>query len=457
MEKHPHPFDDLIKEALKGHQLAPPGEAKAAFLREASAIFSDRKGWFKWYYIPVMVFLISGTIAFFYLRNESVPAGPAGITAEPIKPGPGQESKMNSGPEQLLNKENIKVATEKSAFGESKINSDIKTTTFITDLPINNVADKTITQMPSGVNSGHNDAINVTSEETISQTKNAALLKVSSVRTLDSLFAPAIRNEEAGSQPEIALADSSAAMPSPLNPEAQKPMRSRPAVYFTAGPYYQPEWMFNTVEGGKFVNNFGFEGIFYRGPVSIRTGVGISISKGITENAVEYNNYLGAYNKLDSVTFVFNESSHDFLPKFYLSEEKVWDSISKLDSTRVVKRYTYLQVPFVLGFDFWQKGRFTVGVRVGNIMSILLNTQQLSGAYNPGENRVIGIDRITPDRVSINWQAIGGLNASARLTRSIFFEVEPQAKYYYQSIYEKSGITRKPWSVGVRTAVIYKF
>ena len=154
------------------------------------------------------------------------------------------------------------------------------------------------------------------------------------------------------------------------------------------------------------------EGTFYRGPVSIRTGAGISISKGITENAVQYNDYLGTYNKLDSITFIYNESSHDFMPNLYMSEEKVWDSIPKVDSTNVVKRYTYLQIPLVLGFDFWQRGRITVGVRIGTVMSVLLDSKQLSGPYNPGENQVVGIDGITPDRVSINWQAIGGLNAS---------------------------------------------
>ena len=87
----------------------------------------------------------------------------------------------------------------------------------------------------------------------------------------------------------------------------------------------------------------------------------------------------------------------------------------------------------------------------------MLQSEQLSGVYDPGENLVLSINNITPDQVSINWQAIGGLNASVALSKSLYFEFEPQAKYYYQSIYEKSGYTRKPWSIGIRAAVVYKF
>ncbi|NTV83420.1 MAG: hypothetical protein HGA23_03840, partial [Bacteroidales bacterium] len=226
---------------------------------------------------------------------------------------------------------------------------------------------------------------------------------------------------------------------------------------FATGIYYLPEMMYNTLEGSKFLNNFGIDAIFYKGPVSIRTGAGISISKGITTNSVDYNDYLGAYNKLDSISFSFNEELNNFEPTLYMSSEKVWDTVQKSDSTDIIKRYTYLQVPLVLGFDFWQKGRFSLGVRVGTIMSVLLKSNQLTGTYDPGENQVVGINTLTPGQVSVNWQALGGISASAILSRRICIEIEPQAKYYYGSIYEKSGNVKKPWSVGIRAAILYKF
>jgi hypothetical protein len=215
--------------------------------------------------------------------------------------------------------------------------------------------------------------------------------------------------------------------------------------------------MFNTVEGEKYVNNFGIDFTFYRGRTSIRTGAGISVSEGLTEKSVEYNEFLGTYNKLDSITFIYNESAGDFYANIHTSNENVWDSLSIYDSTEIIKRYTYLQIPLILGFDFWQKGRMTVGVRVGTIMSVMLKSKQLTGEYNAGANQVVGISQLSPDQVSMNWQAVGGINGTLMLNRRLYLEIEPQAKYYYQSIYEKSGYEKKPWSVGLRTAIMYKF
>jgi hypothetical protein len=226
---------------------------------------------------------------------------------------------------------------------------------------------------------------------------------------------------------------------------------------FAAGLYYLPEVMFNTVEGNKYVHNTGIDAIFYYGLISIRTGLGVSVSKGITENSIQYNDYLGAYNKLDSITFTYNEEINNFEPSVYTSSEKVWDSIEQSDSTEIVKRYAYFQVPLVLGFDFWQKGKISIGVRVGTIMSVLMNEKQLTGAYDSGENLVVGMSQLTPSQVNLNWQAVGGFAASAALTEKLYLDIEPQVRYYYGSIYEKSGNVKKPWSVGLRLAAVYKF
>jgi hypothetical protein len=223
------------------------------------------------------------------------------------------------------------------------------------------------------------------------------------------------------------------------------------------GVSYTPEWMFNTLEGTKFVNNFGVEGTFRFGKFSVRTGAGISIAKGTNELIVEYNDYLGAYNKLDSMEFTWNEPSHSYTPKMLLSHQDVWDSLMKLDYPKVVKRYTYLQIPLVMGYDFWTSERISMGVRVGPVLSVLLATKQLSAAYDPGTKRVISINDIAPEQVNLNWQVMAGFNTAFRITETLNFEIEPCVRYYFNSVYEKPVDNAKPWSVGVRAAVVVKF
>ncbi len=111
----------------------------------------------------------------------------------------------------------------------------------------------------------------------------------------------------------------------------------------------------------------------------------------------------------------------------------------------------------VFGYDFWQRGILNIGVRFGAVMSVLLDSKQLSEGYDPGQNFVVGINRLTPEKVSMSWQFTGGINASAALAKNICLEVEPLAKYYYQPFYENSAGSGKPWSVGLRIAVMYKF
>ena len=77
--------------------------------------------------------------------------------------------------------------------------------------------------------------------------------------------------------------------------------------------------------------------------------------------------------------------------------------------------------------------------------------------YDPGKDRIVTINNITPDRIHLNWQAIGGINVSFRLSGRFSIEVEPEVRYYFNSVYESSELTKKPWSVGIRTAFIIKF
>lgn len=211
--------------------------------------------------------------------------------------------------------------------------------------------------------------------------------------------------------------------------------------------------MFNTLENTNFASDFGLEGAFHFGRFSIRTGVGLSIGKGTHEVLVEYNDYLGAYNRLDSMKFKWDPSHQDFTPTMYLSRQKVWDSLMKLDSAKVVKRYTYLQIPLLLGYSVPVGERFAVGLHAGPILSVLLASRTLSAPYDPGNKRVVSVNDISPEQINLNWQAMAGISATWFLTRKLWFELEPEARYYFNSVYEKPASETKPWSFGVRAAI----
>ncbi|MBE0649007.1 MAG: hypothetical protein IH596_14645 [Bacteroidales bacterium] len=226
---------------------------------------------------------------------------------------------------------------------------------------------------------------------------------------------------------------------------------------FATSLYYFPEWMFNTLEGDKFVSNFGIEESFRYGRYVLRTGIGLSIAKGTNELMVEYNDYLGSFDLLDSIRFNWDEKNYHLLPTYYTSNKDVWDSLLKLDNPKVIKRYTYLQIPFILGYDVLQTKRISVGFRAGPVLSLLIHSKQLSVEYDPGKNQIIRINQVTPDRVQTNWQLMGGINVSLPIAKRIGFEIEPNIKYYFNSVYEKSDASKKPWSVGFRACFSIRY
>lgn len=447
MEKHPNPIDDFLKESLKGHRLTPRQESRKTFLEEAATIIPGRKTWPRWYYLPVILIFIAGAIFIFYYTyqdNRIQTVAPEAVTVIPEKskePAIVPEMKAAISPDEkhvyaenaqpVSNDHKEMTGIAEKAEKQAAQPEESKPEHEFTETPV------TISHepVPEPIKSGNDEKENVTDPVPVSIAKNIDTVIFKEDAVYDQ---PATSDTLPGLKEEYPEATSSRSV-------------------FHLGLSYTPEVMFNTCEGNKYISNAGIEVAFYKGRVSLRTGAGISVSKGTTENSVEYNSYLGAYNHLDSITFSYNENYGDFIPKLYLSEEKVWDKESSYDSIDIIKRYTYLQIPLAIGFDFWQNGKFSAGVRVGTIMSVMLSAKQLTGTYDPGENQFIGMNNITPDRVSMNWQATGGISFTAVLSRRIALEVEPQAKYYYGSIYEKSGNVPKPWSISIRTALYYKF
>jgi hypothetical protein len=254
-------------------------------------------------------------------------------------------------------------------------------------------------------------------------------------------------------QKQIAMPESSTEEKMPIVLEKKK----KPKTWgIEAGLSYTSEWMFNTFNHDKFVNNPAIEGTVNFGTFSLRTGVGLSITTGSSELNVETNTYLGTYTSLDSIVFRWDQNHYKLLSHIYTSSQKAYDTSLTNNYSYNKKRFTYIQVPLILGYDFWQYKWFSVGIRAGAVISVLLKTENISGEYEAGQNRIITISNVTPDRIQMNWQETGGIDAKFRLSPRFSFEVEPDVKYYFNSIYESSGPIKKPWSVGLRTAFLIK-
>ncbi|MDP1622121.1 MAG: hypothetical protein Q8M08_07250 [Bacteroidales bacterium] len=460
MKKYNHPIDDFLRETFKDHQVVPSDAAKKAFLKDALQVSSvpkrRRKG-----LILLTAFLglaVSGIFIWGVtsdIFDTDLPAESNSIvqsmptiendqsTVQRQKTIQDQQKPPTHKTEPLRPyKQSLKQVTAQNipvswpVLSNNESNSSLQSPVNAASY-VENEKVKT-----AGISLPDNNSTTVAAKDTVKTREiwqadvvNPDPDPVSMIKGTDSLLIPGSAVKE---------------MKSDLPGKIGRRLLS-------LGVYYTPEMMFGTLEGDKFVNNFGIEGTFHIGRFSIRSGAGLSIAKGTNELMVAYNDFLGAFNKLDSMAFNWSPPAQQFIPKFYTTNQDVWDSLMKIESARIVKRYTYLQVPLIMGYDFWQTDRISVGVRVGPVLSILTTSKQLSAAYDPGKKRIISINDIAPEQVSLNWQAMAGISASIRINESLNIEFEPFIKYYFNSVYERPANHAKPWSIGLRAALTVKF
>jgi hypothetical protein len=462
MKKYNHPIDDFFREVLTDHQMAPSEAAKKAFLRDVmKADLAEKKGRKGLILLSAFLALVCAGIIMWAVSSSSQskqdPTGQLSKQQLPAQTPSGQPvTVQNPEAQPAWETENPKSLNETEK-------PHILTPSSFTDTVVSGQNDKTVapafqSSYAVGTATAEQSVIPEHSPEiSLADDRNQIENK-----TIEASLAPGIAPAnpflpDTGSAQILKKTDSLVIPVTGTKEKKQEAAVKSSKLSPSIGVYYTPEWKFNTLEGTKFVNNFGIEGTFHFGRFSVRTGAGLSIAKGTNELIVEYNDFLGAYNKLDSMDFTWNGQAHKYIPTMYISQENVWDSLMKLEYAKVIKRYTYLQIPLVMGYDFWQTDRISIGVRVGPVLSILLASKLLSAPYDPGKKRIISINDIAPEQVSLNWQAMAGLGASIRLTNSLQFEVEPSVKYYFNSVYEKPVNNAKPWSIGVRAAFVVKF
>jgi len=448
MKKPDHPIDSYFREALKEHRITPSQAAKEAFLKEAPLpgkhVNNRRKGFF-FLLLSLLTVTCAGIlwVVLSPAEHNTMPAGNS-ISATPLTASDTKIVSANH-PEPSSSKK-TEGKTEKSTPRESKTGQ-----MFSFKAPVSEQGKAILTmaaepELPSG------DDASTASEKEVAETGSNAISLPD-----QSITAPALQSQNA----DTAIFQKKPDSILPLLSEKKKSdpestIRNR-KWQLSASVYYTPEWLFNTLEGDKFVNNVGIEGRFHFGAYSVRTGVGLSITRGSNEIAIAYNDYLGSYQGLDSISFRWSEEQGYLLSNYYMSNKDVWDSLMKLDHLKNEKRYTYLQIPLILGYDFIHKENFSLGLRVGPTLSVLLQSKQMNENYDPGKNKIIRVNNVTPDRIQTNWQVSGGINARLRLYKRLGVEVEPNVRYYFNSVYEPSDITKKPWSVGIRAALTITF
>ena len=444
-------IDQLIRSSLADYKPLPEAKSKERFLDSATAILAKSKGnSFSWKYLAIAAAILFGLmgIVYYYIADNN-------------------SQKINN--ELTKTENNIKVNDRIESSQEINNNTSVDETkennTFNTEI-IDTPTDEAINKEPNlhstytGLqihSNNDNNSKNLDNKTFIA--KDNANKEIINTNKLTPYSLNDVSQRDQFTSQIIQKTSSNTHLYVTADIEEKKrhkrPYSDQKTLNMAYSLNYSPEFVFNIIESNKIMHNIGADVHFklFNNKYLIRTGLGASVSKGYYEYAVDYNEYLGSYSGLDSISFEWDENHYHLLPTYYKSEREVFDTAIQTDISRVYKRFTYLRLPLVLGYDFITKETYSLGIRFGPVLSVLLNNKTLSEDYNPDKDKIIQINQITPDRINTNWLLMAGINVGIYSKSKLFFELEPQFSYYFNSVYQKYDSSKPPFSVGIRLSV----
>ncbi|MCX6268739.1 MAG: porin family protein [Bacteroidetes bacterium] len=172
--------------------------------------------------------------------------------------------------------------------------------------------------------------------------------------------------------------------------------------------------------------------------------------------------YEVAYKSSDSIGFYSGVTSYTLGNNneiiYNTQINNVYDSMLHLADYRSKNRYSYLQVPLLLGYRIFESGRVSLTVQVGPAISILLGSRKSDPVIEYSNARIIRTDDNTPSRIQTNWQIWANTYFEIRMNKQISIYLQPSFKYYLKPMVSQENIKFKsPWTVGLGIGLQYNF
>ncbi len=170
---------------------------------------------------------------------------------------------------------------------------------------------------------------------------------------------------------------------------------------------------------------------------------------------------MGSYINLDSIgTIVYidtilNQTVINLI--YYSHNEDIYDSIKDILTQQTNNRYTYLNIPLLLGYKKEYK-RWSVFLKGGPVLSFLIYRKEPGVTIIDDKMVISSVTNKTPSRLETNWQFLFSLGCAYRLTNKLYFAVEPTWKFYRSNYSDRpKSSSGQPNSFGVKTGLIWNY
>jgi hypothetical protein len=223
------------------------------------------------------------------------------------------------------------------------------------------------------------------------------------------------------------------------------------------GVFFTPELITYPADDGlkNYSKTFEVNVAHHRNNLIFQTGLGLSLVTDEGDNHIDYRKHLGSY---EDVYDVIVDSTNTGWDITYLTETvDVYDSIESEVITPTKRKFTYIQIPALFGYGK-ESRRFSWFVKGGPSLLLLIDQNIPEANMGNSSDMMVGSESTLPGRVRSHWQFIMSAGASYKLGNKVSLSVEPMFRYYINSAYENSKLnTKHPYSIGLRTGLIYNF
>ncbi len=227
---------------------------------------------------------------------------------------------------------------------------------------------------------------------------------------------------------------------------------------YSVGIHFTREKVYNSPDDRADNNIYSVDlsFIYNMNKYIFQTGIGYTYFENDHNYRVNYNDLLGTYEDLTSISFTIDSITGRPNPSYSWNTTSVYDTADQSLTTQVTNYYSTLQVPLLLGYNLFEKKRFSVFIKGGPLVSFLICKNEPGATYYSPDKQVTGFDYATPSRTKVNWQFHGSVGVGYQFTQRLSLAVEPTIKYYFNQVYgrNKTADTR-PYLFGIRTGIIY--
>jgi len=196
---------------------------------------------------------------------------------------------------------------------------------------------------------------------------------------------------------------------------------------------------------------------YHAGRFSIQTGVGLGY-------VFDHGNYRVNYKSKDSIGYFTSIISFIVTPGnivvYTTKDIPVYDSLQHIADDRAISRYTYLQIPFMLGYELVETNHFSLGIKAGPAVSFLIGSKEALPFIDYPNARLIRVENNSLLRVKMNWEIQAALDLEYRLVKNFSMYAQPYYKHYFKPFAtgeSTSTSAKDPYSIGIEIGARYNF